>query len=130
MKLTIGKRVKELRVKNKMTQEQLAEAVDACVGYISKIENNRVNNISLSLACELASVLNVSLGYLVGESTENEMMDEEMLTSSAPKSSIVTTRRSFSILNLPISILLLFLMQSIDVYFYYQTATYTACISF
>ena len=37
MKLTIGKRVKELRVKNKMTQEQLAEAVDACVGYISKI---------------------------------------------------------------------------------------------
>ena len=75
MKLTIGKRVKELRVKNKMTQEQLAEAVDACVGYISKIENNRVNNISLSLACELASVLNVSLGYLVGESTENEMMD-------------------------------------------------------
>ena len=75
MKLTIGKRVKELRVKNKMTQEQLAEAVDACVGYISKIENNRVNNISLSLAC----VLNVSLGYLVGESTENEMMDEEML---------------------------------------------------
>ena len=52
---------------------------DACVGYISKIENNRVNNISLSLACELASVLNVSLGYLVGESTENEMMDEEML---------------------------------------------------
>ena len=31
MKLTIGKRVKELRVKNKMTQEQLAEAVDACV---------------------------------------------------------------------------------------------------
>ena len=79
MKLTIGKRVKELRVKNKMTQEQLAEAVDACVGYISKIENNRVNNISLSLACELASVLNVSLGYLVGESTENEMMDEEML---------------------------------------------------
>ena len=79
MKLTIGKRVKELRVKNTMTQEQLAEAVDACVGYISKIENNRVNNISLSLACELASVLNVSLGYLVGESTENEMMDEEML---------------------------------------------------
>ena len=74
MKLTIGKRVKELRVKNKMTQEQLAEAVDACVGYISKIENNRVNNISLSLACELASVLNVSLGYLVGESTENEML--------------------------------------------------------
>lgn len=69
VKLTIGKRVKELRVKNKMTQEQLAEAVDACVGYISKIENNRVNNISLSLACELASVLNVSLGYLVGEST-------------------------------------------------------------
>ena len=74
MKLTIGKRVKELRVKNKMTQEQLAEA-GRCLCWIY----NRVNNISLSLACELASVLNVSLGYLVGESTENEMMDEEML---------------------------------------------------
>ena len=78
MKLTIGKRVKELRVKNKMTQEQLAEAVDACVGYISKIENNRVRNISLSLACELAAVLQVSLSYLVGESTESQTMDEEM----------------------------------------------------
>ena len=57
MKLTIGKRVKELRVKNKMTQEQLAEAVDACVGYISKIENNRVNNISLSLTDETQTIL-------------------------------------------------------------------------
>lgn len=79
MKLTIGKRVRELRIQNHMTQEQLAEAVDACVGYISKIENNRVNNISLSLACELALVLNVTIGYLVGESTEKEMLDEELL---------------------------------------------------
>ena len=77
--MTLGEKLYILRTRQGMTQEQLAEAVDACVGYISKIENNRVNNISLSLACELASVLNVSLGYLVGESTENEMMDEEML---------------------------------------------------
>ena len=77
--MTLGEKLYILRTRQGMTQEQLAEAVVACVGYISKIENNRVNNISLSLACELASVLNVSLGYRVGESTENEMMDEEML---------------------------------------------------
>ena len=73
MKGCIGKRIKDLRKKNQMTQEQLAEAVD-----ISKIENNHVRNISLSLACELAAVLQVSLSYLVGESTESQTMDEEM----------------------------------------------------
>ena len=67
MKGCIGKRIKDLRKKNQMTQEQLAEAVDVDISYISKIENNHVRNISLSLACELAAVLQVSLSYLVGE---------------------------------------------------------------
>ena len=78
MKGCIGKRIKDLRKKNQMTQEQLAEAVDVDISYISKIENNHVRNISLSLACELAAVLQVSLSYLVGESTESQTMDEEM----------------------------------------------------
>lgn len=78
MGLCIGKRIRELRLKNHMTQEQLAEAVDVDLSYISKIENNHVNNISLSLGCRLASVLNVTVSYLVGESTENQMMDEAM----------------------------------------------------
>ncbi len=78
MKGCIGKRIKDLRKKNQMTQEQLAEAVDVDISYISKIENNHVRNISLSLACELAAVLQVSLSYLVGESTESQIMDEEM----------------------------------------------------
>ena len=51
MKGCIGKRIKDLRKKNQMTQEQLAEAVDVDISYISKIENNHVRNISLSLAC-------------------------------------------------------------------------------
>lgn len=78
MKLEIGETVRKLRIKNNMTQEQLAEAVDVCVTYISKIENNHVNNISLSIACDLAEVLHVSIGYLIGRSTETEMIDEEM----------------------------------------------------
>jgi len=78
MKRCIGKRIKELRKKNQMTQEQLAEAVDVDISYISKIENNHVNNISLALACELAAVLQVSISYLVGENTESQMMEEEM----------------------------------------------------
>ena len=57
MKGCIGKRIKDLRKKNQMTQEQLAEAVDVDISYISKIENNHVRNISLSLACELAAGL-------------------------------------------------------------------------
>ena len=73
MKGCIGKRIKDLRKKNQMTQEQLAEAVDVDISYISKIENNHVRNISLSLACELAAVLQVSLSYLVGESTESQI---------------------------------------------------------
>ena len=41
MKLTIGKRVKELRVKNKMTQEQLAEAMGMTKKSVSFIENGK-----------------------------------------------------------------------------------------
>ena len=78
MGLCIGKRIRELRLKNHLTQEQLAEAVNVELSYISKIENNHVNNISLSLGCRLASVLNVTVSYLVGESTEEQMMDEAM----------------------------------------------------
>ena len=78
MGVCIGKRIKELRLKNHMTQEQLAEAVDVDLSYISKIENNHVNNISLSLGCKLAAVLNVTVSYLVGEHTEGQMLDEEM----------------------------------------------------
>ena len=40
MKLTIGKRVKELRVKNKMTQEQLAEKLQVSRQSISKWESD------------------------------------------------------------------------------------------
>lgn len=87
MKLEIGKTVKNLRLKNNMTQEQLAESIDVCVTYISKIENNRVNNISLSIACDLADVLHVSVGYLIGQSDETEMMDEEMTRKFAQCSS-------------------------------------------
>ena len=87
MKGCIGKRIKDLRKKNQMTQEQLAEAVDVDISYISKIENNHVRNISLSLACELAAVLQVSLSYLVGESTESQTMDEENMKRAQPSKS-------------------------------------------
>ena len=38
----IGKKIKEVRLEKKLTQEYLADAVDVNTSHISNIENNRV----------------------------------------------------------------------------------------
>lgn len=78
MNQDIGKIVRRLRLEKNMTQEQLAEGIDISVTYVSMIENGRANDISLSIVCDLARVLGVSVAYLIGESTEIEQMDEEI----------------------------------------------------
>lgn len=61
--------IKLLRVKNKVTQEELGEAVDVTRKYISSIENNK-KRASLFFYRDVANYFKVTLDYLFIDSSD------------------------------------------------------------
>ena len=59
----LGSRMKELRIKMKLTQAEVAKALNVTPGYISNVENNRT---AMSLLIYYARLLNISLDSLIG----------------------------------------------------------------
>ena len=63
---TYGSMIKELRIRNGLTQNQVAEALGVTPGYISNVENNRTA-MSLRILMYYARLIGCSLDSLVGE---------------------------------------------------------------
>lgn len=61
-----GTLIKDLRVKNGLTQNQVAESLGVTPGYISNVENNRTA-MSLRILTYYARLVGCSLDSLVGE---------------------------------------------------------------
>ena len=61
-----GTLVKNLRIQNNLTQNQVAEALGVTPGYISNVENNRTA-MSLRMLTYYARLVGCSLDSLVGE---------------------------------------------------------------
>lgn len=66
-KLAMGDRIKEVRKKQKLTQEQLAERLDVSVEFIGQIERG-LKLPSMQVFIKLIEVLNVSADYLLRDS--------------------------------------------------------------
>ncbi|MGN0576146.1 MAG: helix-turn-helix domain-containing protein [Ruminococcus sp.] len=66
----VGKKIKENRLKLKITQEQLAEKCDVSVSYIAHIERG-TKSLSLETAVKVSNALNVSLDYLLIDEIHN-----------------------------------------------------------
>lgn len=60
----IGKRVRETRKQQKISQERLAELTDVSVGYISHIETAR-KKASLSMLIRIANALGITVDELL-----------------------------------------------------------------
>lgn len=60
----LGQKIKEVREKSNLTQEQLAERVDLSVTHISAIENAS-SGISLQALANIAEDLGVSMDWLI-----------------------------------------------------------------
>lgn len=60
----IGRRIKQARKSNGITQEQLAERLDVSVGYISQMERG-ITKPNLEMLCGVCGVLNYDLGTLL-----------------------------------------------------------------
>lgn len=76
----VGKRMKTLRKQAGYTQEQIADALDVTVAFISNIENDRVK-MNLRVLSYYAKLLNVSIDYLLRpESGEkDDVLNKEIL---------------------------------------------------
>jgi transcriptional regulator with XRE-family HTH domain len=67
---TTGDRIRQIREKKKMTQDQLAEASSVSKGFLSDVENNK-RNISSQYLLQIANALGASVDYLLqGETRE------------------------------------------------------------
>lgn len=66
-KLTMGDRIREVRKRSGLTQEQLAERLDISVEFVGQIERG-LKLPSMQVFIKLIEVLNVSADYLLRDS--------------------------------------------------------------
>lgn len=79
---TYGTKIKELRLKMGLTQNQVAEALDVTPGYISNVENNRTA-MSLRVLIYYAKLTGISLDSLVGRlepEYQADSLDKELMS--------------------------------------------------
>lgn len=68
---TVGDRIREIREKKNLTQDQLAEKAKLSKGFLSDVENNK-KNISSQFLLKIANALGASVDFLlVGETKKN-----------------------------------------------------------
>lgn len=67
MRILLGKRIREERLRLNLTQEKLAEDVDLTTAYIGQIERGE-RNLTLEKLVAVANRLGVSVDYLLSDS--------------------------------------------------------------
>ena len=78
---TTGERVREIREKRGMTQDQLANQAKISKSFLSEIENNK-RNVSSQALLRIAKILGASVDYLLtGESKESPSKGPIMIPS-------------------------------------------------
>ena len=63
-KMEIGKRIRNFRITNNLTQAQLAENLDISTNFVSEVETGK-KNISLEILCRLCQNYNLSADYIL-----------------------------------------------------------------
>jgi transcriptional regulator with XRE-family HTH domain len=87
MDIDIGKRIKELRLSNQLTQDELAARCDLSAGFISQLESNKTS-ISIEYLIKLLAVFGESPGdffseddkkaYVYGKKDRVEIKDQNI----------------------------------------------------
>jgi len=73
---TAGDRIREIRGKRGMTQDQLAEKAGLSKGFLSDVENNK-RNVSSQALLRIANVLAASIDYLLRGEHDRPVADRE-----------------------------------------------------
>lgn len=64
--MTIGERIKKLRLEHNMTQEELGEKIGAIKQTVHKYENGTITNIPIERIEAIAKVFGVPEAYIMG----------------------------------------------------------------
>lgn len=96
----LGSQIKELRIKMKLTQAEVANALNVTPGYISNVENNRTA-MSLRILMYYARLMNISLDSLIGRvepeykstALDNELLELTSAMDDKSKSKLIQTIR-------------------------------------
>ena len=94
----LGAQIKELRIQMKLTQAEVAEALNVTPGYISNVENNRTA-MSLRILMYYARLINISLDSLIGRvepeyrktALDNELLDLISKMDDKDKNKLIKT---------------------------------------
>lgn len=73
----IGQRIKQAREREKLSQMDMAELIDASITHISLVENGR-KKVSLEMIARISDALGVTIDELIGGSKNTA--DSEYLT--------------------------------------------------
>ena len=76
--LSFGKKLAALRKEKKMSQTQLAELLSTSISVISRYERDEINP-SIDGAKRLAALLNTSVGYLLGETEDDQLLKDHKM---------------------------------------------------
>jgi transcriptional regulator with XRE-family HTH domain len=74
--MSLGARLKELRVKKNQSLQEVADAVGASKAHIWEIERGGSKNPSMDLLNRIADHFGVSVTFLVGEEPPGELTEE------------------------------------------------------
>ena len=78
--ISFGKKLAVLRKELKMSQTDLAKKLDTSVSVISRYERDEMTP-SIETAKKLANFLNTTVGYLLGETEDDNLLkDHDMIT--------------------------------------------------
>lgn len=73
--LSFGKKIAALRKEQKLSQTQLANKLNTSISVISRYERDEINP-SIEAAKKLANLLNTSVGYLLGETEDDQLLKD------------------------------------------------------
>ena len=76
MEKTLGKKIKECRLRRGMTQEEMADKLLSKKSTVSEYENDKID-IKISVLREIAKILGVPLSHFFCES--DEYIDDEVM---------------------------------------------------
>lgn len=83
--MTIGEKIRYLRIKNNLSQDALAKALNTTKQAIYKYENGIVTNIPLDKISVMANVLNSTPAYLMGWEQKEKPPVEPAVTEGDEK---------------------------------------------
>lgn len=72
---TFGKKIAELRKDLKMSQGELAKLLNTSTSVIGRYERDEMTP-SIEVAKKIASILNTTVGYLLGETEDDQLFKD------------------------------------------------------